>query len=52
MSRGVDNVDLHAVIVNGRVLGEDGDPALPLDIIGIHDALGDFLVLAEYAALF
>jgi hypothetical protein len=32
---------------DGSVLGQDGDAALALQIIGIHDALGYLLVLAE-----
>ena len=33
------------------VLGEDGDAALALEVVGVHDALGDLLVGAEHAAL-
>jgi hypothetical protein len=32
-------------------LGEDGDAALALEIVGVHRALGDALVLAEGAGL-
>ncbi len=32
---------------DGSVLGEDGDAALALQVVGIHDALGHLLVLAE-----
>ena len=52
MSGGVDNVDLNALIMDGRVLGQNGDAALALDIIGIHDTLLNLLILAENAALF
>ena len=34
-----------------RCLGEDGDAALALQVVGIHGALGDLLVLAERAGL-
>jgi hypothetical protein len=48
---GVDDVDLVAVVVERGVLGEDGDAALALQIVGVHDAIGDGLVGAECAAL-
>jgi hypothetical protein len=48
---GVDDVDLGVLPPNGGVLGEDGDPALPLQRIGIHHALGDDLVVPEGASL-
>ena len=38
--------------MDGRVLGQNGDAALALDIIGIHDTLLNLLILAENAALF
>jgi hypothetical protein len=47
----VDDVDLVAVVVERGVLGEDGDAALALQIVGVHDAIGDGLVGAEGAAL-
>jgi hypothetical protein len=33
------------------VLGQDGDAALALDVVAVHHAFGDLLVLAEGAAL-
>ena len=48
----VDNVDLRVFIVYGSVFRQDGNAALPLDVIGVHDAFFYFLILAEYAALF
>ena len=48
---GVDDVDLGVVIVDGGVLGEDGDAALFFEVVGVHDALGDGLVGAEGAGL-
>ena len=47
----VDDVDLVAVVVERGVLGEDGDAALALQVVGVHDALGDRLVGAEGAGL-
>ena len=51
MARGVDDVDLDAVVHDGRVLREDRDAALALDIARIHDALSHLLIRAEYMAL-
>ena len=47
--RGVDDVDLHAVVLDGDVLGQDGDTALALLVIGVENALLDLLVLTEGA---
>ena len=47
----VDDVDLDVVIMNGSVLGQNGDAALALQFVGIHDALDEVLVGAECAAL-
>ena len=38
-------------IVDGRVLGENRDAALALQIIRVHDALGNLLIGAESAGL-
>ncbi len=45
--------DVHAIALPGdrRRLGHDGDTALFFEIVGVHDALGDALVLAECARL-
>src|SRR5205085_5327920 len=48
---GVDDVDVRVFPVHGAVLGEDGDAALALEVVAVHDPLGDLLVLAEGAAL-
>ena len=48
---GIDDVDLDAVIVNGSVLGEDGDAALPFEIAAVHHAFLHRLIGAEGAAL-
>ena len=47
----VDDVDLHVVIKDGGVLGQNGDAALALQFVGIHHALDVVLVGAERAAL-
>ena len=48
---GVDDVDLGVLVVDRRVLGQDGDAALFFEVVGVHDALGDGLVGAEGARL-
>ena len=47
----VDDVDLHVAVLHGRVLGEDRDALLALEVVRVHDALVDVLVLAEGARL-
>ena len=51
VARRVHDVDLHVLVVDGGVLGQNGDAALPLQIVGVHDALHRGLVLAVDAAL-
>jgi len=47
----VHNIDFCAGIEHGRVLGKNRDAALAFQIVRVHDALGDGLVVAERAAL-
>ena len=47
----VHDVDAHALVSDRRILGEDGDAALALELVRIHDALGHFRVGLENAAL-
>jgi hypothetical protein len=49
--RRVDDVDLHAAVLDRRVLGHDRDPTLALEGVRVHDALRQLLVLAEDVAL-
>jgi hypothetical protein len=51
VARRVHNIDFYARIEHSRVLGEDGDAALAFQIVRVHDALGDGLVVAEGATL-
>ncbi len=51
MARGVDDVDLDVVPVNGRVLRQDGDSPLALERVGVHHTLLNDLVCAEDASL-
>ena len=43
----VHDVDLHALPAHGGVLGQDGDPALALERVRVHDPLFHLLVGAE-----
>ena len=47
VTRGVDDVDGHVVETNGRVLGEDGDALLTLEVARVHNALRYLLVFAK-----
>ena len=51
MAGSVDDVDLYAVTDDGRVLGQDRDALLTLEVHGVHDTLGDFLVVPEGTGL-
>ena len=48
---GVDDVDAGVLPVDRRRLGQDGDAAFLFEVVGIHGALGDALVVAEGAGL-
>ena len=47
----IDDIDAGAAVLDRAVLGEDGDAALALDVVGVHDALADLLVGGEGARL-
>ena len=47
----VDDIDARVLPDQRGRLGEDGDATLALEVVGIHGALGDALVLAERAGL-
>ncbi len=47
----VDDVDRHVAVVDGRVLGQDGDALFPLEVHGVHHPVGDLLVGPEGAGL-
>src|SRR3546814_3243349 len=51
MARRVDDVDLGVAPHDCGALGEDGDAALALQIVGVHRALGHLLVGAVGAGL-
>jgi hypothetical protein len=47
MTGRVDDVDLGLAVSDGRVLGEDRDALLALEVHRVEHALGDVLVLAK-----
>ncbi len=51
VARGVDDVDPVAVPLDRGALGEDGDPALLFQVVGIHGPFLHALILAESAGL-
>ncbi len=51
MTRRVDNVDFNILIKYSRVFGQNGNAALPLNVIGIHDALLHRLIFPKNAGL-
>ena len=51
VSRGVDDVHLHPAPAHGRVLGQDGDALLTLEVTGVHHAVSELLVGAERPGL-
>ncbi len=51
VARRIDDVDARVLPDDGGALGKDGDPALALQVIGIHGAFSDALPLAEGARL-
>src|ERR1051326_3626864 len=52
MDRMPDRVGIVDEVADGGVLGEDGDAALFLEVVRVHDTLVDLLVRADGAGLF
>jgi hypothetical protein len=48
---GIHNVDVRTLVADGAVLGEDGDAALALEVVRIHDPLLHMLVRGKGARL-
>ena len=48
---GVSNVDFHVVIEDGGVLRQNGDAALTLQVVRVHDALDQMLIGPKSPAL-
>ena len=51
VARGVDDVDVDAAVVDGGVLGQDGDAALALEVDGVHDPLAPTALSRKMPAL-
>jgi hypothetical protein len=51
VSRGVDDVDQKVFIRDGSIFRQNGDAALALEVVGVHDALDELLILSEDAGL-
>jgi hypothetical protein len=51
VARRVHDVDLHVLVVDGRVLRHDGDALLALEVDGVHYPLDHMLVGPEDARL-
>src|SRR5581483_7164192 len=51
VARRIDQIDLYLARLDGGILGEDGDPALALQLIGVHDQLAGGGGIAENLAL-
>ena len=52
MARGIHNVDLRIAVKHGGVLCHNRNAALALEVVGVHDAVDNFLILAVHAGLF
>ena len=51
MAGGVNDIDLHITPTHCCILGHDRDALLALQVIGVHDAVNDLLILAIHASL-
>ena len=51
VSRGVDDVYFRIAVLHGGIFRHDGDPALALKVVGVHDSLDYLLIFAVNAAL-
>ena len=51
MAGSVYNVDPHPLIIDGSILGQDGDAPFPFQVAAIHDPLLYLLIGPENAAL-
>ncbi|KCB28214.1 hypothetical protein L543_2719 [Bordetella hinzii L60] len=51
VSRGVDDVDVGALVLDGAILGQNRDAAFFFQVVRVHDPFSDRLVLAEGAGL-
>ena len=52
VARGIHDIDLGVLVLNGGVLGQNRNAALPLQVAGVHNPVHHLLVLPVHAALF
>ena len=51
MARGIDDIDAQIAMKNGGAFGKNGDAAFAFEVIAVHRAFDDLLVVAESAGL-
>ena len=51
MPRSVDNIDLVILVLDRAVLGIDGNASFPFEVVAVHDAVHNLLVILEDMAL-
>ena len=51
MAGRVDDIDVRAFVIDRAVFCEDRDAAFALEVVAVHHALGELLVLAKRARL-
>ena len=51
VARGIDDVDMHALVIDGQILGQDRDSAFFFQVVRVHDPFGNVLVGRESASL-
>ena len=51
VSRGVYDIYFRIAVLHGGILRHDGDPALALKVVGVHDSLDYLLIFTVNAAL-
>ena len=51
MAWGVDDVDARTLVGDGGTLGENGDAALSLQLVGVHGAFLDHFATAKVSSL-
>ena len=51
VARGVHNIDLCVAVANGGIFGQNGNAALTLQVIGVHDTIHGLLILPVHTTL-
>ena len=52
VARSVDDVDLHAFVIDTDIFGKDGDAPFPFDVVVVQEAFVHFLIFTEELGLF